>query len=162
VTPTPPDETPKARRDRELGELMQELRVALPGVQVLFAFLLTVPFSNRYGSLGTGDRRIYFAAVLAAAVSSLLLIAPAANHRLLFRDGTKERLLRAANRVAIAGFVTLGIGIGLALYLVTTVVYDTAVALVVTALVATMTVFTWFVFPRVLREFEEDRPSGDG
>ncbi len=87
-------ETPKQRRDRELGELLQEMRVAITGVQVLFAFLLTVPFSQRYTTLDAAERRVYFGAVLSAALSSLLLIAPAANHRLLFREGIKERLLR--------------------------------------------------------------------
>jgi putative flippase GtrA len=155
-------ETPKQRRDRELGELLQELRVALPGVQVLFAFLLTVPFSQRFDKLDPAQKRVYFAAVLAAAVSSLLLIAPAANHRLLFRDGVKERLLHAANRVVIVGLVTLAIGIGLALFLVTDLVYGGGVAAVVAALVGAMTAFVWFLFPLVLHEVEEDHPSGDG
>jgi Flp pilus assembly protein TadB len=150
------EEDPKARRDRELGELMQELRVALPGVQVLFAFLLTVPFQQGYSRLDPSERRVYFAAVIATAISSLLLIAPAANHRLLFREGTKERLLHAANRVVIAGLFMLAVGIGLALYLVSTVVYGTTVAVVTSALVATLTVFTWFVFPRVLHEVQHD------
>jgi Kef-type K+ transport system membrane component KefB len=155
-------EDAKQRRDRELGELLQELRVALPGVQVLFAFLLTVPFSQRFDKLDAGQKRVYFAAVLATAVSSLLLIAPAANHRLLFRDGTKERLLHAANTVAIVGLVTLAVGIGLALFLVTEIVYGGGVAAVVAALVAATTAFFWFLFPRVLHEVEEDHPSGDG
>jgi Flp pilus assembly protein TadB len=146
------DETPKTRRDRELGELLQELRVAITGVQVLFAFLLTVPFTQRYERLDASERRVYFLAVLAAAVSSLLLIAPAANHRLLFREGVKEEMLRAANKVAIAGFVALALGIGLSLYLVTTMVYSSRAALVVSIAMALMTVFAWFVFPRLLRE----------
>jgi len=149
------EETPKARRDRELGELLQELRVAITGVQVLFAFLLTVPFTQRYETIDTSQRRVYFAAVLAAAISSLLLIAPAANHRLLFREGVKEAMLRAANRVAIAGFVMLALGIGLSLYLVTTMVYTTNVAVLVAIGVGVMTVFVWFVFPRLLKEDEE-------
>lgn len=150
-------ETSKERRDRELGELLQELRVAITGVQVLFAFLLTVPFTERFPSLDTSQRRVYFAAVLAAAVSSLLLIAPAANHRLLFREGVKEAMLRAANRLAIAGFVTLALGIGLSLYLVTTMVYATSTAVLVAIGVGVLTVFAWFVFPRLLKEDEERR-----
>ena len=160
ITRTPeeiPEETPKARRDRELGELLAEMRVAITGVQVLFAFLLTVPFSQRFGSLDAGERRVYFLAVLSAATSSLLLIAPAANHRLLFREGTKEHLLTAANRVVIAGLVTLALGIGLALYLVTTMVYGSGTAAVVSGLMAVLTVFAWFVFPRLLKD---DSPDG--
>ena len=150
-------ETAKARRDRELGELLQELRVAITGVQVLFAFLLTVPFTPRFPSLDESQRRVYFAAVLAAAVSSLLLIAPAANHRLLFREGVKEAMLRAANKLAIAGFVTLALGIGLSLYLVTTMVYATNTAVLVAIAIGVLTVFAWFVFPRLLKEDEERR-----
>jgi hypothetical protein len=155
-------ETPKQRRDRELAELMQELRVALPGVQVLFAFLLTMPFTNGFARLTDGERRVFFSAVITTGLSSLLLIAPAANHRLLFREGTKERLLRAANRVAIVGFVLLALGIGQAFYLIASVVYGTRVAVVSSLLVAAATVFVWFLFPRLLHEVEEDRPSGDG
>lgn len=147
-------EDSKARRDRELGELLQELRVAITGVQVLFAFLLTVPFTDRFTRLDPAQRRVYFAAVLTAAISSLLLIAPAANHRLLFREGVKEAMLRAANRLAIAGLMTLALGIGLSLYLVTTMVYATSTAVLVAIATGLLTFFAWFVFPRLLREDE--------
>ncbi|HEV2889585.1 MAG TPA: DUF6328 family protein [Frankiaceae bacterium] len=147
-------EDDKARRDREFGELLQELRVAITGVQVLFAFLLTVPFTQRYESLSEPQRRVYFAAVLTAATASLLLIAPAANHRLLFREGLKEAMLRAANKVAIAGLTMLALGIGLSLYLVTTVVFTTSMAIFVAVVVGLLTVFVWFVFPRLLKEDE--------
>jgi putative flippase GtrA len=156
------DETPKQRRDRELGELLQELRVAIPGVQVLFAFLLTVPFQSGYKNLDPTERRVYFAAVIAAAVSSLLLIAPAANHRLLFRDHTRERLLRAANRVVVAGLLVLALGIGLSLFLVASVVYGTTAAVVTSAAIGALIGFAWFLFPRLLHEVEQDHPSGDG
>jgi putative flippase GtrA len=149
-------ESKKERRDRELGELLQEMRVAITGVQVLFAFLLTLPFSQRYTQLSRSQKGVYLAAVLSAAVSSLLLIAPAANHRLLFRDGTKEHLLTAANRLVIAGLFTLALGIGLSLYLVTTVVYDDTLAVVLATGVGLMTVFTWFVFPRLIKASVDD------
>ena len=149
-------ETPKERRDRELGELLQEMRVAITGVQVLFAFLLTVPFSQRYTTLTDDERRVYFLAVVAAAVSSLLLIAPAANHRLLFRDGNKEALLHAANKLVIGGLFMLAAGIGLSLYLVTAVVFSTPFAVVVAVGVALLTVFSWFVFPRLLKYEDDD------
>ena len=155
-TPTPDTETPKERLDRELGELLQEMRVAITGVQVLFAFLLTLPFTQRYATLSLGERRVYFCAVLTAAVSSLLLIAPAANHRLLFREGEKEQLLLAANRLVITGLVLLAAGTGLSLYLVTAVVFSTGFAVVVAAGVAAVTVFAWFVFPRLLRDGDAD------
>ena len=145
------NETPKERRDRELQELLGEMRVAITGVQVLFAFLLTLPFTQRYSTLTAGQRQVYFAAVLAAALSSLLLIAPAANHRLLFREGTKEQLLQAANKLVIVGLFLLAAGIGLSLYLVTAVVFSTGLAYVVSGGVAAVTIFAWFVFPRLLR-----------
>jgi Flp pilus assembly protein TadB len=150
-------EDAKTRRDRELGELLQELRVAITGVQVLFAFLLSLPFTQRFDELDVTQHRVYFAAVLTAAMSSLLLIAPAANHRLLFREGLKEGLLRAANKVAIAGLLMLGAGIGLSLYLVTTMVFTTTLAVLVATAVGLLTLFVWFVFPRLLKEDEERR-----
>ena len=149
------NEDPKTRRDRELGELLQELRVAITGVQVLFAFLLSLPFTQRFGSLDPSQRRVYFAAVLATAMASLLLIAPAANHRLLFREGMKEGLLKTANRVTIVGLMSLACGIGLALYLVTTMVYTTNTAVLVAIAMGLMTFFTWFVLPRLLKEDSE-------
>jgi Flp pilus assembly protein TadB len=156
TTSTPDEETPKERRDRELGELLQEMRVAITGVQVLFAFLLTVPFQQGFAKLNAGERHVYIAAVLAAAVSSLLLIAPAANHRLLFREGTKEELLQAANKLVVAGLFMLVAGIGLSLYLVTSLVFSTAFAVVVAVVIAAVTGFAWFVFPRLLRESAGD------
>lgn len=155
-TPTTDEETPKERRDRELGELLQEMRVAITGVQVLFAFLLTLPFTERYARLSADEQRVHFCAVLAAAVSSLLLIAPAANHRLLFREGTKEHLLRAANRLVIVGLFMLAAGIGLSLYLVTAVIFSTPVAVVAALAVVAITVFAWFVFPRLLKADDAD------
>ena len=154
-TPTTDEETPKERRDRELVELLQEMRVAITGVQVLFAFLLTLPFTERYRHLSADERKVHFLAILAAALSSLLLIAPAANHRLLFRDGTKELLLRAANKLVIVGLVMLAAGIGLSLYLATAVIFSTPVAAVTAALVLAVTVFAWFVFPRLLRDDDQ-------
>ncbi len=97
------DETPEERADRNLNELLQELRVALPGVQVLFAFLLTVPFSQGFNSLEPVQRELYFGVLLSTALSTALLIAPTANHRLLFRQRQKEHLVRISNRLTLAG-----------------------------------------------------------
>ena len=145
-------ESPKERVDRELIELLQEMRVAITGVQVLFAFLLSMPFTQRFGSLSSDERRVHLLATLSTAISSLLLIAPAANHRLLFREGIKEQLLRAANRLVISGFFMLALGVVLSIYLVTAVVYSTTPAMLVAGAVALLTVFAWFVFPRILKE----------
>lgn len=145
------EETPKQRDNRELNELLQELRVAITGVQVLFAFLLTVPVSSGYQNFDTGERRLLFAAIVTTALASLLLIAPAASHRLLFRVGKREELLNAANRVVIVGFAVLGLGMALSIYLVSTFVYGGVAAVVTTSFVTVVTAFFWFVFPRVLR-----------
>src|SRR5881394_1531035 len=97
------DETPKERADRELIELLNELRVVLPGVQVLFAFLLAVPFANGWTRVTDLQRDVFFVAFLCTAAASILLIAPSAYHRLRWREGDKEQMLETSNRLAIAG-----------------------------------------------------------
>src|SRR5918997_794976 len=121
-------ETEEERLDRNLGELLGELRVALPGVQVLFAFLLVVPFNARFTELGPGQERLYLATLLLAGLASALLIAPTAYHRITFRLQDKARLVVAANRLAIAGLAFLALSMTLAIALVTDVVFGTAVA----------------------------------
>src|SRR5919112_712836 len=111
------------RLDRELGELLQELRVILPGVQVLLAFLLTAPFQQRFGQLPGTERNAFFTAIVCATLATVLLIAPSAHHRLRWRAGDKERLLRVGNQMAIWGTVFLGAAIVLALYVVTNVLF---------------------------------------
>src|SRR5438093_4734721 len=97
------DETKEDRHNRELIEFLNELRVALPGVQVLFAFLLAVPFANGFPKLGSTGRDLYFAAFIATALSSVLLIAPSSYHRLRWRQHDKERMLIISNALTIAG-----------------------------------------------------------
>ncbi|HYZ28571.1 MAG TPA: DUF6328 family protein [Thermoleophilaceae bacterium] len=102
------NETELERVDRNLNELLGELRVVGTGVQVLFAFLLIVPFSAGFHELARGERYLYLAILLTTAASSALLIAPTALHRLIFRQGDKPYLIATANRMAIAGIVCLG------------------------------------------------------
>jgi amino acid transporter len=135
------------RLDRELDELLQELRVSLPGVQVLFAFLLTVPFAQRFDSLTSTQRTAYFVAFLAAAAASAFLLAPAAYHRIRWRQRDKEHLLESATRFAIAGLVCLALAIAAATFVVTDVLYETAWAGVVAALVAALLATLWFMIP---------------
>ena len=96
-TPVKRNETPAERADRNMGELLQELRVALPGVQVLFAFLLTVPFASGFTNLTADQRDLYFGVLMATAISSALLIAPSALHRVLFRQRDKNFLVKLSN-----------------------------------------------------------------
>src|ERR1700759_4071277 len=137
--PSGREETEDERLDRNLGELLQELRVALPGVQVLFAFLLAVPFQQHFTSISAFDKKAYFATLLLTALSAALLIAPSAYHRLTFRYQQKGRLVFVANRLAIAGLATLALGMTSAILLVTNVLWGTvATTVVTTVLVLTM------------------------
>ena len=125
-------ENHKERLSRELIELLTELRVALPGVQVLFAFLLIVPFSQRFSSVTPLQRHVYFAILLCAAVSAALLIAPSSHHRLLWRQGAKEATLRAANRLSVVGLAFLALAMTGAIFLITDVLFGGVVAAVAT------------------------------
>jgi Family of unknown function (DUF6328) len=152
------DETHKERVDRELIELLNELRVALPGVQVLFAFLLTVPFSAGYPSLTDGQRGWYFATFLATAAASAFLIAPSSYHRITFREGAeqKERMLKAANVFAIVGTALLSLAIGGAVFVVSDVLYGVRAAAITAGLVTLGMAWLWFGLP-LLRSAQRRR-----
>lgn len=141
------DETPKERVDRELMELLNELRVALPGVEVLFAFLLTLPFSAGWESISSTERNVYFTAVLTAASAIALLIAPSAHHRLRFRDEVKEHMLQTSSKLAIGGLVLLAASVGLVLHLLTTVVHGSGPAAIVAGMFGVAVALLWFVVP---------------
>jgi predicted neutral ceramidase superfamily lipid hydrolase len=136
-----------SKLDRELGELLQELRVALPGVQVLLAFLLTVPFSQRFGSVSSGQRGMYFAAVIATAVATVLFISPTAYHRLRFRDRDKEHMLAVANRMTIVGTIFMAAAITAVIWVVTSLLFGTTPAILAAALVAALTGWLWYLVP---------------
>ena len=154
-------ETGKERVDRELLELLNELRVALPGVQFLFAFLLVVPFSQSREELTDFQREVYFVALLAAAVATGLLIAPAAQHRVLFRQSDKEQLLRRSNWSALGGLVVLLVAICAALLLVLDTVFGRGLAWATTATVGVLLACWWIAVPFWLRaRGEQDDPDG--
>ena len=151
-------EEPGERVNRELIELLNELRVALPGTQVLLAFLLVVPFMERFDELDAWDRRIYMFAVLSVAVACLLLIAPSAHHRMRFRQGTKLDIIRTANACALAGLLLLALGVGASVYLVSNLVYSETFAAVVGGGLVAVTLLLWFVLPlRFGRDGEQPR-----
>jgi hypothetical protein len=157
VTDQPADkESPGERANRELIELLQELRVAIPGVQVLFAFLLTVPFTQRFDELDAGDRKVYYAAIMTTAVATLFLIAPTAHHRLRFRSGVKEQLLRVANLFAVIGVALIAVAVSLVMYLITTLLYDSTAAAVATACLGAAFGIVWFVVPLAYRRDPAD------
>ncbi len=133
--------------DRQMMELLNELRVAMPGVQILFGFLLTVPFAQGFERVTTFQRDVYFITLLAAAVATGLLIAPAAQLRVLFRQQEKEALLKRSNRSAFAGLVVLAIAISAAVLLVTDVVFDLTQAWITAGAVAVLLVWWWIAVP---------------
>src|SRR5215204_4545515 len=141
-------ENHKERLNRELIELLNELRVALPGVQVLFAFLLIVPFSQRFSSVTLLQRHVYFAVLLCAALSAALLIAPSSHHRLLWRQHAREERLRAANRLSIGGLAFLALAMIGAIFLITDVLFG-GVAAAVSA-VGLGAVFVWYWYGQPL------------
>src|SRR6185295_17412644 len=117
------EESKEDRHDRELIELLNELRVALPGVQVLFAFLLIVPFTDRFTQISSVQRTAYFIAFVCTSTATALFIAPSTYHRLRFRQQDKERMLFTANKLTIAGTVLLAISISAVVFLVTDVLF---------------------------------------
>jgi predicted neutral ceramidase superfamily lipid hydrolase len=147
----PEDETEKERIDRELIELLNELRVALPGVQVLFAFLLAIPFQQRFEAISAADRRVYFAAVVLTVLSSTFLIAPSAHHRMRFRSKAKAQLLAAASVFAVVGLVFLSLAIAASLYLIAEILYGGTAAAVTAAVLGGFTATVWFVVPLAYR-----------
>jgi uncharacterized membrane protein len=154
-----PGESRSDRLDREIIELLNELRVVLTGVQVLFAFLLTVPFTDRFGTLGSTDRLVFAIAFIATAAASVLLIAPTTYHRIRFRQRDKEQMLRWANRFAISGSVLLAVAIGTIVLLVMDVLYVSELAAVTAASLMAIIVWSWFGLPLTRRA--EDERSDD-
>jgi uncharacterized membrane protein YidH (DUF202 family) len=140
-------ETPKERIDRELLELLNELRVALPGVQFLFAFLLILPFQTTADELTDFHRQVFFVALVSAAVATGLLIAPAAHHRVLFRQKDKERLLKRSNQSALLGLAALVVAICAALLLVVDIFFSSTQAWLTTGLIAAFLTTWWIVVP---------------
>jgi hypothetical protein len=141
------DETPHERADRNLVELLNELRVALPGVQVLFAFLLIVPFNAGYGRMSQFDRKLYFGVLLCTALASILLIAPSMHHRIEFRKHDKEYLVVTANRLTIAGLSVLAVAMTGAILLITHVLFGTVESVITTVVVAGGFGVVWYAIP---------------
>ncbi|HWC70006.1 MAG TPA: DUF6328 family protein [Actinomycetota bacterium] len=146
-TPTPAQETEKERVDRELIEFLNEVRVVLPGVQVLFAFLLTLPFTGTFRDIDGAERVAYEVAFFATALSAVLMITPTAFHRLRFRKGDKETILRTSNRLVLAGIVCLGVAIVAVVWLVAELVFTPSIANVVGIVSALVVAALWFVLP---------------
>jgi hypothetical protein len=146
-----PGESKKERVDRELRELLEETRVALPGLELLFGFLLILPFSERFGAIDQSQRAIYLACLIATAGALALLVAPSARHRLRFREVDKERLVFVGNRLLIAGLSLVAVSMALAVHLASSVMLDRAWAAALAAFVALWFALWWFVLPLLRR-----------
>jgi uncharacterized protein DUF6328 len=145
------NETEKERLDRNLNELLQELRVALPGVQVLFAFLLTVPFQQGFQKATSFQTDVYGVTLLLTALASALLMAPSAYHRLEFRQDDKRHIVYMANRFSIIGFAVLAAAMSSAVLLVTDYLYSSTTSLIATIGAACVLYGLWYALPLARR-----------
>lgn len=137
----------ESKLDRELIELLNELRVALPGVQVLFAFLLAVPFSQGFSQVTSTQRAALFVALVCTTVSTILLIAPSAHHRLQFRQRDKERLILTSNYLAAAGTLFLALAMSAVVFLIVDVIYGGPLSIVMTVVLGLGFLVVWYGIP---------------
>ena len=133
--------------DQELIELLNELRVALPGVQVLFAFLLAIPFTNRFPTLNAFQHDVYFLALMSAVTGTVLLIAPSSLHRLLWRHAHTERILVTSNRLTIGGMIFVAVAMVASVFLIADLVYGRWVAAGWAAVAAALFGIFWYAVP---------------
>jgi hypothetical protein len=137
-------EEEQERLNRQMTELLNELRVAMPGVQVLFAFLLAVPFQQRFEMVNAFQRDVYLGTLLAAAAATAFFIAPSAYHRIAFQQHEKERIIELGTRQFVLGLVALAVAMNGAVLLVTDVLFETPTVIVVVGCVATLFGWLWF------------------
>lgn len=135
------------KRDRQMMELLNELRVALPGVQFLLAFLLTVPFANRFEQVTAFEKTVFYAALLCTAASVVFLIAPSATHRLRFHQRDRTFVIESANKYLMAGLACLGVALVLALTMVTSFLYESWIVIAGPAAIGLLLVFFWIIRP---------------
>ena len=150
----------QGRLDRELLELLNELRVVLPGVQALFAFLLIVPFNDRFADVTGTERVVYIVALLASALACVLFIAAPAFHRLRFRCHDKAQLLLIGNRCAIAGLAVLAVAMIASVFLVAQVIFGAGVGIALAAVIAVPMAALWWFVPVVLGPDRSRRKQG--
>jgi hypothetical protein len=142
-----PNESEKERLDRNLIELLNELRVALPGVQVLFAFLLTVPFTQRFTTLTSTQENVYYTTLLLTTASAILLIAPSAHHRINFRQQDKAYIVFLANKLTIVGLAFLALAMSGVVFLITDLLYGSTATGVATAVALLAFAILWYAVP---------------
>jgi hypothetical protein len=150
------NETQEERLNRELIELLNELRVALPGVQMLFGFLLAVPFTEKFASITTTQRHVYYGTFLSTAFATIFFIAPTAIHRLRFRQRDKEQIVVTGSRLTIVGTAFLSSALAGAVYLVSDLLFKTTVTAVAAATVAAALLWFWYGLPLMRRVQDPD------
>jgi hypothetical protein len=155
----PEDEAVKERLEREHTELLEELRALIPGAQVLFGFLLAIRFTSPFTDLNAVQRDVYYATLLSTAVALVLLLAPSAYHRLRFREGDKDMMVRKGNREAIAGTGAIAVAFTGVLYLVTDLVFTTQAAIAVALVFFALTAWRWWAIALTARPASGQRPS---
>jgi hypothetical protein len=155
TTPSQISEDEQERRNRQLSELLQELRVAMPGVQILFAFLLAVPFNQRFGETTEFQRDVYLVVLLCSAVAAAFFIAPTAYHRIMFEQGDKRRLIQLATAMAVAGLAALALAMSGAILLVTDFLFDRTTAWILFAAALGLFAGLWFVLGAARRTYKE-------
>lgn len=153
-------ETRNEQLTRNVGELLQELRVAQAGVQILFGFLLSVVFTDRFHDASGFEKSLHLSAVALAVAATALLTAPAAWHRLLFRTGSRERILTVGNRLVLVGLVCLALAITSTVALIAKVVYGGIAMVVMAVLCVLIFGILWFAMPLRLNPAEADQPTG--
>jgi hypothetical protein len=155
----PEDEAVKERLEREHGELLEELRALIPGAQVLFGFLLAIRFTSPFTDLDTVQRYVYYATLLTTAVALVFLLAPSAYHRLRFREGDKDAMVRKGNREAIAGTGAIALAFTGVLYLITDLVFTPQAAIAVAVAFSALTAWRWWAIALYRKAREQTRPS---
>jgi L-asparagine transporter-like permease len=153
-------EDTKERLDRELIELLNELRVALPGVQVLLAFMLTLPFTQRFGQLSSLQKGTFVVALLSTSCAIVFFMTPTSYHRLRWREGDKEQILTTSNRLSIAGIALMGLGLVAVVFLIMDVLDSTPTAVAVGLVFAVLIASLWFALPLIRRKLQASAGEG--
>jgi hypothetical protein len=157
----PDGEDVKERLDREHHELLEELRALIPGAEVLFGFLLAIRFTGEFKELNTVQRYVYYGTLLSTAVALVLLLAPSAYHRLRFREGDKDVLLRKGTREAISGTGAIALAFTGVLYLITDLVFTTQAAIAVALLFFALTAWRWWAIALYRKAREQPAAKHD-
>jgi Flp pilus assembly protein TadB len=161
MTTDRPDETEAQRADRNFSDLLQELRVAQTGVQILFAFLLTIPMQARFEKLNEYQKDVFVAALLCTALATACFVAPVSYHRVLFRRRMKDHIVRAANRFAAIGLLFLALSVVICVHLVLDLVLNLGIAIGVGVALAALLLLLWWILPVSQRRKQNREPGGD-